>query len=356
MSSESKNTRRASQPDTHSHHERLNDGSYVSQTTLQRVWSAISFRPTFDSKNFLLSTTPRYPYLLPVLRLLFATYMLAISAIYFSTNVVDVGKFFFFLTNLSYLTLLVYFLITGVHSILALRLPHRFGPQVEHPQLYLLFIQMLYSINLPVHFLITVVYWPIIHPHFVEMYKPDFLLHWINVSVHALAFAFCLVEFCLNHMHFYPVHVIIIVNAGLFYVCMLIAARFIFMVDGVPYYPYLFLAWEQPLSPLFHVAIFFFAIFAYLVVTFAHRLKYTHFVDPLTARSSAVAPIVYDEEATVADPSAAHTKDNFDSKDSPKPLYPSIQSTGHISIAPLPVYTKAESMPHSHPHEISCSS
>jgi len=238
--------------------------------------------PEVKSAHIIKSTFHSYPYFLSGLRLTFAVYMLSVDVSFFSTTQVNPSMTFFYLTNLGYLSLFTYFLLAGVTSLIyqwryrslskkeRIALLNRTGP------LWTL-IQFLYTFNFPIHFIITVVYWIIIHHEVMK--TMDLLPHevWMNYSVHAVTLFMMFLEFLLNQQRIYLYHMIHLTVFNCIYLGWTWVGTWINSTETETWYVYYFLDWSEQPAYLYYIGSFVAILFCYFIILVIHWIKYTLF-------------------------------------------------------------------------------
>jgi len=237
--------------------------------------------PTIESWQVVSSLVPEHPLLLPTIRFIFAAYMLAAYVGCLVSMEVPIRRAFFYLTNLGYMSLFLYFLLSGYSSLkYAVRCIYSrpLERKVSYPpnSPYWTFVQLVYTVNFPVHCVICLIYWSLLHQETLKMY-PDMPPHyvWMNLTAHGLTVAMLFVEFVLNRQRMYLIHIIhYLILCGLYMVWTKIGS-YINSEDGVEWHAYPILNSSQNPAHLYYLGVFMASLVLYLLVFFLHWIKYS---------------------------------------------------------------------------------
>lgn len=285
-------------------------------------------KPKLKYWHFVTGLCTTNPKTLPIVRMLFAVYILVCYVVYMitgDTKLASKDQSFFFLTVLGFIALWLYFVLAGWYSWTYARDPKGFVMNGgAKSTMFHSLIQILYSLNVPVHLVISVVYWSLLaRAHYTE---EDFRTvdQWINISAHGLTLIMLIIEIALNQMRFYFCHIIAFMIAGLIYSIWTIIGAFIYQdKDGKLWAVYEILNLSKPQAGYWYLALFGFGIISYLIVILIHHLKYRY----IKTRSKS---ILIDENGDVESQEShdpRHTSNNIQKNEtvaSAQSIYPSI--------------------------------
>jgi hypothetical protein len=247
------------------------------------------------------TTTPNYPYLLPLFRLTCALYLILLYilflAVFAKESGCHFGMFFFFLTNLGVFALLVNFLLSGIESYRYARNPKgylreqiRFSPPAiaqaveegvlptESVSFYLSALHYFYATVFTSNFFIAIMYWGIVFwLHTPEEMEELKFHHWlVNVSIHGLNFLFALTDLFLSRQRIFPIlHYIPVFLASISYCIWSHIGHLIYSTPDKPWYVYRVLNIAPGYRVLLYLCMIFsstvFFVFTYILHGFKEK-------------------------------------------------------------------------------------
>jgi len=206
------------------------------------------------------------PLALAILRFWMFAYTIIVLGTSWGNNT-EAGFWICYYTNLTYLSLSIYFAASVIHSFIHVFYRRPLGLQRQPKFLTVIFF-IQYSTLAAYHIVVPIVYWALLSGAFIAS-NPNNDQWFQTVSVHAIEFLLIYLDMIFNKLPSFVVNVIWVLSFGILYVL------YTFVIHSIGgRWVYGFLDWDQgPIAAGFYLGILLLFVICFFISYGLHRLR-----------------------------------------------------------------------------------